>query len=140
MPYYRLFYHYVWATKGRLPLITEANRDMIFRVVTAKVNELRGIVHAVNAMPDHLHLVATVRPSVALSDFIGQVKGSASHAVNEEAARNPQWPGFAWQEEYGVVSVTESHLPIVVRYVQNQPQHHAQNTLCPRLERMIGDN
>ena len=140
MPYYRLFYHCVWATKDRLPLIEEANRDTIFRVIVAKVDELRGIVHAINAMPDHLHLVATVRPSVAVSDFIGQVKGASSHAVNEAAPHDPHRLWFAWQVEYGVVSVTESHLPVVVRYVENQQEHHARGTLRPRLERMTGEN
>lgn len=130
MPYSRLFYHFVWATRERLPLITSDNREDIYRVVQAKAQEFRAIVHALNAMDDHIHLVATVPPSVALSAFIGQIKGSASHLASRLRNAEP----FAWQAEYGVLTISERHLPIVVGYVANQQQHHATNTLNQHLE------
>jgi putative transposase len=130
MPYSRLFYHFVWTTKNRLPLITDAKRDPIYAAIRAKVNELRGIVHALNGMPDHVHLVVTVPPSLALSTFIGQVKGVSSHLVGQLSEE-----AFAWQGEYGVLSISESHLPTIVRYVVLQQQHHADQTLDERLER-----
>jgi putative transposase len=71
MPRYHLFYHFVWTTKERLPLITEANREPIFAAIGAKVIELGGIVHAVNSMPDHIHVVASVPPAIALSEIVG---------------------------------------------------------------------
>ncbi len=130
MPYFRLFYHVVWSTHQRLPLITPEVAPHLYRTIRAKVETLQGLTHAVYAMPDHVHLVATVPPKLALATFIGQVKGSASHLV----AHLPGVEAFAWQEEYGVVSVSERHLPIVVRYVQNQVQHHATNKINARLE------
>ena len=74
MPYSRLYYHFVWTTKERRPFITEANRGPILKAIAAKVIQLNGICHAVNAVYDHVHLVATVPPSMALGIFIGQVK------------------------------------------------------------------
>ena len=87
MPYTRLFYHVVWATKGRQPLINEANREPIIRGIAAKVISLNGICHAVNAVSDHVHLVATVPPSMAISRFIGQIKGSSSHLASRLALK-----------------------------------------------------
>ena len=133
MPYSRLFYHFVWSTKDRLPLITVSNRDAIYGAIGAKAGDLRGIVYALNGMSDHVHLVVTVPPSIALASFIGQVKGSASHLaarLGDSSAVEP----FAWQAEYGVLSISEAHLPIVVRYVRQQQQHHAANTLNRTLE------
>ena len=130
MPYYRLFYHFVWATHERLPLITPEVAPHLYRAIRVKVEGLQGLTHAINAMPDHLHLVVTVPPKLALATFIGQVKGNASHL----AARLPGVEAFAWQNEYGVLSVSERHLPVVVRYVQNQAQHHADNKLNARFE------
>lgn len=130
MPYYRLFYHIVWATRERLPMITPANREPIYRAIHAKVEEQRGVLHVLNGMSDHIHLVATVPPAVALATFVGQVKGFSSHL----ASRLPDARPFAWQAEYGVLTISERHLPVVVRYVENQEQHHTQNTLNRRLE------
>jgi len=129
MPYSRLFYHFVWATHQRLPLITPHLRDSLYAAIRAKVKALGGITHALNGMPDHVHLVVTVPPNIALATFIGQVKGMSSHAVSGVSAQ-----AFAWQHEYGVLSVSEAHLPTVVRYVTEQEQHHAENHLDRRLE------
>ena len=63
MSRYRLFYHFVWATKLRLLLITDANRDAIYNVIGSKVRQANGIVHAINGMPDHVHVVATLPPT-----------------------------------------------------------------------------
>ena len=124
MPRFRLFYHFVWATKLRLPLISVTNRDAIFGTIVAKTKELGGAVHAINGMPDHLHVVATIPPGVALAKYVNEVKGASSHRVNHlESSSSGQ--SFRWQDSYGVTSISESHVPTVVRYVKNQQRHHA---------------
>jgi REP-associated tyrosine transposase len=131
MPFYRLFYHFVWTTKNRLPLITPDNQEPIYGSIRAKTQELNGIVHALNSMPDHVHLLVTIPPTIALAEFMRQVKGSSSHLASHlPSAQDP----FAWQSEYGVLSISESHLPAVVRYVECQQQHHADQSLDQRLE------
>src|SRR4051812_32681967 len=112
MPYYRLFYHFVWATKQRLPLITPSNQAAIYGVIRKKVEELDGIVHAFNGMEDHLHLVVGLPPIQAPAKFIGQIKGSSSYYVSKITGESG---AFAWQDEYGVLSLSESHLPVLVR-------------------------
>jgi REP element-mobilizing transposase RayT len=136
MSRYRLFYHFVWATKNRLPLITEGNRAPLYAEMVAKAAGLGGIVHALNGMPDHMHLVATVPPKVSLSKFMAEVKGASSHlATHLHTPYSDQ--SFKWQESYGVLSVSESHLSYVVSYVENQQQHHAEGgELDDRLEAM----
>ncbi len=129
MPYSRLFYHFIWTTKRRLPLISETNRAIIYGAIVAKVEQVNGIIHALNGMEDHLHLVATVPPTLALSKFIGQVKGVSSLAASRATADE-----FAWQEEYGVLSVSESQLDSVIHYVKLQQEHHRGKTLDPLFE------
>lgn len=133
MPYSRLFYHFVWATHQRWPLITAELREPLYAAMRAKVAELDGITHALNGMPDHVHLVVTVPPKLALTIFIGQVKGVSSHLASR---LSPE--AFAWQKEYGVLSVSESHLSMVVRYVLEQQNHHAEGKLNERLENWGG--
>jgi putative transposase len=131
MPYYRLFYHIVWATKDRLPLITTDNQSAIHAAVSTKITEIEGIVHALNSMPDHVHLVATIPPKIALATAIGQIKGGSSHLASRVGASEEP---FVWQSEYGVVTLGERSLPTVMRDVQDQQEHHAANTLIPALE------
>ena len=135
MLYWRLFYHFVWGTKYGEPLIAQHFERPLYKAIASKVIDLDGIAHAVGGIDNHIHLVASVPPKIAVSTFIGQVKGTASHFVNHEIR-----PGYAfyWQDEYGVVSFGERHLSWVVRYAHNQAQHHAQDTIVARLESMSG--
>ncbi len=135
MPYWRLFYHVVWSTKGREPLIDQQIESALHNAIASKVIDLDGIAHAVGGVADHVHLVASVPPRIALSTFIGQVKGSSSHLVNHRI--RPEYE-FSWQSEYGVVSFGERHLGWVVHYVHQQAQHHKQGTTVERLERTSG--
>lgn len=132
MPYYKLFYHFVWATKGREALIMPEFEAQLYSAIAAKVKEMDGIVHAIGGMEEHLHLAASVPPKLALSTFIGEVKGNSSHFVNHTVL-----PGyeFYWQAEYGVLSFGERDLPTIVRYIKNQKKHHAKNSLNDALER-----
>ena len=100
MSYWQLFYHVVWATKGRAPLVTSEIESTVYDFIRGKANDLGGIVFAINGMPDHVHLVAAVPPRIALSDFIGQVKGVTSAKYNKRLGIG--MPRLEWQAEYGV--------------------------------------
>jgi putative transposase len=131
MPYSRLFYHVIWTTKQRIPLINTHNEDAIYRAIREKIVELDGMVYATNGMSDHVHLVVSLSPAVALGKIVGQLKGSSSFVVNRLTGQSET---FAWQQDYGILSISESHVPSIVRYVEQQKQHHADGKLDPRLE------
>ncbi len=136
MPYSRLFYHMVWGTKNREPFIQVEFEESLHNVIAAKSKKLGAFVYAVGGIEDHIHLAASVPPKIALSDFIGQVKGNSSHFVNNELSLPYQ---FKWQREYGVISFGGKQLDMVVKYVKNQRQHHIKGTIIPFLERMETD-
>ena len=132
MPYWQLFYHFVWGTKKRDLLVTADVEPMVYELLRNKAVGLGATVMALNGLPDHCHLVAAVPPSIALSEFIGQVKGVASAKFNQ--ARLRDLPLY-WQEEYGVFSFHHKVLPNFVAYVEKQKQHHADGRLLNVLER-----
>ena len=101
MPYWKLYYQFVWGTKNRLPLIDSAFEPELYRVVAAKVQEMGGVVHAIGGMEDHAHLAVSVPPKIAPAKFIGDVKGNSSHYINHVI--KPDFE-FYCQDEYGVLS------------------------------------
>ena len=133
MPYFRLFYHMVWGTKYREPLIQVEFEESLHNVIAAKGKDLGAFVYAVGGIEDHIHLVASVPPRIALASFIGQVKGNSSHWINHVLSLPYH---FNWQAEYGVVSFGGKQLDRVVKYVKNQRQHHLEGTTIPFLERV----
>ena len=138
MPFWRLFYHVVWATKGREPSLDPARQETVRRVVSTACRDIGVIVHAVGTMPDHVHVVASVPPAMALATAIGRWKGSAAHAINHGTGAGTEAPDrsiFVWQAEYGVLSCGERALPDVLAYVRDQPRRHAAGELLSALER-----
>ena len=133
MPYWKLYYHFIWGTKNRLPLIDSTIEPELYRVIAAKAQDLGGFVHAIGGIEDHAHLAVSIPPKNAPAKFIGDVKGNSSHFVNYVI--KPDFE-FYWQDEYGVLSFGERNLASVVRYIHNQKQHHANATLIAAMERM----
>ena len=134
MPCWRLFYHLIWATRGRVPVLEGEAARMAERSIRATAHEQSVLVHTVRIMPDHVHVAVSIPPSLAVAAFVGRLKGTASHLLNHANGRTD--PGaFAWQAEYGAFSFGEKALPDVVAYVENQPARHATNRLWPALER-----
>ncbi|MBE2223241.1 MAG: IS200/IS605 family transposase [Anaerolineae bacterium] len=132
MPYYELYYHLVWSTKHRAPLLTAEIEPIIYQYMRHKAQSLEAIIHALNGAEDHVHMVATIPPKLAVAQFVGQVKGVAFTRFNKEHKAHPS---FFWQAEYSAFSFDKKRLPYVVAYVKRQKEHHAQNELIPVLER-----
>lgn len=132
MPYCQLYYHFVWTTKYRQPLLTPKVEPIIYNYLRSKAIGLGGFVFALNGVEDHVHLVGTVPAKLAVATFIGQVKGVASTRFNKEYPREEP---FFWQREYGAFTFDKKRLPYVVRYVENQKQHHQTQSIIPILER-----
>jgi putative transposase len=131
LPYWQLFYHAVWATWQREPLLVLAIEPVAHGLIRNKALELGAKVFAVNGMEDHVHLIVAVPPKIALALFIGQVKGATTARLNRSGGKHP----FAWQDEYSVHSLDAKRLPYHVAYVQNQKTHHSQHSVIPALER-----
>ena len=132
MPYWKLYYHFVWGTKNRLALIDSILEPELYRVIVAKVQDMEGVIHAIGGTSDHTHIAVSVPPKVSLAKFVGDVKGNSSHYVNHVIKPDL---AFYWQNEYAVLSFGERNLSAIVRYIHNQKKHHAEGTLQPPLER-----
>ena len=131
MVYWRLFYHITWATKTREPLVTAEIEAEIHQLIRSNAVSQGARVHAVNGMPDHIHLIASIPPSIDLSTFVGRVKGATSAIHNKE---HPE-QRIEWQRSYAIFSLDAKRLPHHVAYVENQKDHHRDATTFAVLER-----
>jgi putative transposase len=71
LPYYQLYYHIVWATKFRSPLLTPEVEPVIHGYCRSKAVGLGATVYALNGAEDHVHLVVTIPPSISVAKFVG---------------------------------------------------------------------
>ena len=131
MALWRLYYHLVWGTKNRQPLIDNQRETRLYPYIVSKANSLNCIVHAINGTENHIHLVVSIPPKIAIAEFVKRIKGSSSHYLNQNF---PNPPRFSWQEGYGVFSLGGKQLDTAIAYVENQKTHHQQQTVITALE------
>jgi putative transposase len=134
--FHQLYYHFAWSTHSRVPLIRRDYRPELLKIIREEAQKRGAWPIRHNAMPDHVHLLVRLPPTVAVSDFIGQVKGAASHRVNEEIKPSFQ---LKWQEGYGVLTLRKDEVEKVSRYIDSQETHHANGRLSVLLERTAGE-
>lgn len=125
--YSQIYIQVVFAVAGRASVIPGEHKDELHRYVTGIVTRRGQKLIAINSMPDHVHLLIGLKPDCALSDLVGDVKAASSKLIHER-----QWvPGrFAWQEGFGAFSYSHSQLGDVIRYIQQQEEHHAKRTFA----------
>ena len=89
-------------------------------------------IHEIGGIETHVHLCVSIAPTVLISDFIGKLKGSSSHEVNQKLG----YKSLEWQSGYGVVSFGTKDLSWVCGYVRDQKKRHASGRVEERLERI----
>jgi REP element-mobilizing transposase RayT len=113
--------HAVFSTSGRAPLLTDAMRPEMHAYLGGILRQLEAVPIVVGGTADHVHLLTCLPADLAVADCLRVVKTNSSRWVKE---RWPQRRSFAWQGGYGAFSVSESRRRDVVRYIQDQEQHH----------------
>jgi putative transposase len=119
--YTQNYYHAVFSTKNRAPLITPELESRLYPFLGGIVRDLRCTLISVNGMPDHLHLLIRYRPDLSHSEMMQQIKGRSSRWIKETF---PELDHFSWQEVYGGFTVSRSAVPAVEMYIGRQKEHH----------------
>lgn len=119
--YSQIYLQIVFAVKGRAHLIDPAHEQEVYQYMAGIIRNKEQKPIAINGMPDHVHLLVGLRPSMRISDLVRDVKNNTSNFIH----RQP-WAcsSFAWQEGYGVFSYSQSNFGRVADYIRNQKEHH----------------
>ena len=132
MPFWKCFYHAIWSTYGRAPIITSAMERVIFEAIEAKTYTIDGTIYAINGVEDHIHVAVSFPPHVSGAEWVRIVKGLSAHNVNESFPNLET--RFQWQKGYGLLTFGANTLPDVVRYIEQQKTYHANKSLNAYLE------
>jgi REP element-mobilizing transposase RayT len=116
-----LHYHIVFGTKDRMPLIHASWKARLHEYLGGTVRGLDGIPEAVGGVADHVHLLVGLKATHCLSDFVRELKKSATAWVHDEI---PDGGKFAWQSGYAAFTVSASSRDAVKEYIANQEEHH----------------
>ena len=123
--YSQIYIQIVFAVKGRQNLIAKENREELHKFITGIVTNREQKLLAIFAMPDHVHILVGLKPSISISDLVRDIKAGSSKFINDS-----KWikGKFNWQEGFGAFSYSKSNLDNVVKYILNQEERHQKKT------------
>ena len=125
LSYTQIYVQYVFAVKGRENLLQKPWRDELFKYISGIIKGKNQKPIIVNGVSDHVHVLVGIKPTMAISDLIRDIKNNSSNYINKNRLVRGK---FEWQEGYGAFSYSESQIDNVYQYILNQEKHHHKRT------------
>lgn len=135
MSWIRIWVHLVFSTKNREPYFkTTETREKVFKHIKLNSQEKEIWVDCINGYNDHIHCLISLGKNQSISKVAQLIKGESSFWINQNKITKNK---FIWQDDYWAVSVSESHLDSVRKYIQNQKEHHKLKTFSEEIDEFM---
>jgi len=113
--------HVIFSTKNRVRLLEESWQDDLFAYIGGTVRDHKATILSSGGIEDHIHLLAKIHPTFAISETVQLLKSNSSRWINQQGETESR---FEWQRGYGAFSVSQSQVARVKSYIRTQREHH----------------
>ena len=132
--YSKLYYHCVFRTKGNRLFLTAEVSEELNRYFVGIARQKDIFLIRVGGIEDHRHLLFELKPNQCVSDAMAALKANSSRWIRQKF---PQMRDFGWQEGYSVFSVSASAKDTLIKYIDNQEEHHKKRTFDEELKLLL---
>ncbi len=130
--------HLVYSTKDRRPFLRDSGaREELYKYLATCYKTLESPALLINATEDHIHTLFSLSRNYAVKTVVGKTKADSSLWIKD---LGPAFRDFAWQGGYGAFSVSASNREQVLRYIQDQEQHHKRMTFQEEYRRICAQH
>ena len=134
MSYIRIWVHCVWATKNRVPYLTDNIREKVIFHIIENARSKQIFLDHLNGSLQHLHALILLGGKQNISDIMQLIKGESSHWINKNNLTRIR---FEWQDDYYAVSIGINQLENLREYIRKQVQHHSKVSLEEEIDNLI---
>jgi REP element-mobilizing transposase RayT len=117
----QIYIQVIFAVKGRQNLLRRENKEELHKYITGIIRNKKQKLIRINSVSNHVHILIGLKPDIALSDLVRDIKANSSRFINDN-----HWikGKFYWQEGFGAFSYSQSHLNELIQYIDQQEEHH----------------
>ncbi len=119
------YLHIVFSTKHRQNLITEPIENELHAYLGGICNNLECHSIKIGGTTDHVHILCMLSKKIALMKLLEEVKSYSSKWIK---TKGEEYNIFYWQDGYGAFSVNPTEIEVVIKYINNQKEHHNHKT------------
>lgn len=138
MSYTSLLCHIVFRTKYSNETINEENEENLYRYIWGFIKNKGCVLYRINGMPDHIHILVQLHPSIAVSDFVKQLKNATNQWLKENRDFFPDFE--AWGRKYFAMTYNYRDKDLIINYIKNQKEHHKTEKTSDEVRRLSNEN
>lgn len=120
---YSCKYHIVWCPKYRRKVLVDGIDDRLKELLPTLAKEMETEIYELEVMPDHVHLLIEVPPSIGVNRAVCHLKGASSRVLRKEFPALKSRLPCLWTNSYFVSTVGGAPLKAVREYIENQKKH-----------------
>jgi len=122
----RLWTHLIFSTKNRYPFLTDkVLRAEMHAYLSEMLRNQACETLMVGGVEDHTHSLFALSRTLPIARVVKEVKRTSCGWIKQAW---PRLAKFHWQGGYAAFSVSQSNLENVIRYIENQEEHHKRVT------------
>lgn len=134
MSFIKVYVHFVWSTKNRMPLLSKDIRKDVFNHIRENAKAKNIHIDFINGYIDHVHCLVSLNDDLSIGKIAQLLKGESSYWINKNKIIKEE---FAWQDEYLAVGVGDDKIEIVRNYIANQEEHHSHVSFADEYNKFI---
>jgi len=134
MPFVRVWVHLIWSTKNRQKIISDELKMKLIEHIKINAKEKNIWIDSINSVSDHIHILVSLGGEQSVSKVVMLIKGESSHWINKSSLLAQK---FEWQDEYIALSVSESIVDKVRKYILNQVEHHQRKSFSEEYDEFL---
>jgi putative transposase len=117
---FSLKFHLVWCPKYRRPVLVDIVAQRLEALLQEKAAELELTVHALEIMPDHVHLFVEADPRWSVAEMVNRLKGHTSRVLRREFPHLRSRLPTLWSRSYYAGTVGHVSETTVRKYIEAQ--------------------
>ena len=134
MSYVKIWIHLVFTTKKRKPFLKKDVKNKVINHIIENSKIKNIFLKEINGHKEHIHCLISLGKEQSIAEVAQLIKGESSFWVNKNKVTTNK---FNWQDDYFAVSVSESQIETVARYIQNQEEHHKKKSFQEEVEAFV---
>jgi len=135
--YRQILYHIVFCTFNRVNAIPIEQQVVLYKYIWGIIIKRKGVLYRINGTGNHIHILSDLHPTVALADFIKEIK-TASNTWIRETGKCPEFT--SWAEGYCAITYAYRDKEMIVNYIKNQKEHHKKITFEDEYRALLNEN
>ncbi len=135
--YRKILYHLVFRTKDSLATLNQEHSGDLYAYMTGLIKNKDCFPYRINGVENHMHILSDLHPSIALQDFMRDLKTSSSIWIK----RSGNFPEFkGWSAGYAALTYAWKDKDMICNYIKNQQVHHLKESFEDELWRLLREH